>query len=128
MTILSAIIDLLVPHAHAVVLNNVSSNPAVQTMWTVICSVMPFCNLGLMAPVAIAAKVSTFVFMMIGGIAVLVLIWAGIQIIYSGGNDEQIGEAKKIAQYAVIGLIGAIIGYSFVPYFVTVVIPQLFGA
>jgi hypothetical protein len=127
MMLFTLLLRLIVPEAHAVVLNTWSNNPAVQSMWASICSVVPFCNLGLTAPGYFAAKVISFVFSLIGGVALLVMLWAGIQIIFSVGEEDKIGEARKLIQYALGGLVAAILGYSAVPYVVSVVIPQLFG-
>ena len=44
-------------------------------------------------------------------IATLMLIWGGVQYLIAGGNDDQVGNAKKTLSYGVIGLV--IVGLSY---------------
>jgi hypothetical protein len=49
-----------------------------------------------------------------GVAAVLFIIIGGIQILTAYGNDEAIGKAKKTIEYAIIGLLIAILSYAIV--------------
>jgi len=46
-----------------------------------------------------------WVLLLVGGIAVLFLIWGGIQYVISAGNKDKAEAAKQTITYAVIGLI-----------------------
>ncbi len=46
------------------------------------------------------------------GLAVLFLVYGGVQYVTAAGDDSQTGDAKKIITYAILGLI--VIGMSFV--------------
>ncbi|MDD4351456.1 MAG: hypothetical protein PHU71_00535 [Candidatus Gracilibacteria bacterium] len=50
----------------------------------------------------------------VGGLAILMLIYAGFLWITAQGEDDQIGKAKKIILYAILGLIIIIFSYSIV--------------
>lgn len=54
---------------------------------------------------AILNEVIGWVLLLVGGIAVLFLIWGGVQYITSAGNKEKAELAKKTITYAVVGLI-----------------------
>lgn len=103
-------------------------NPAVEGMWNKICSTLPFCDTaGPQAFVTFTQKLITFVLSTIGVAAVSVLIYAAIKIIMSQGNDDGITEAKKIAMWALGGVILAILGNTIVLYFSQTVIPEAIG-
>ena len=53
----------------------------------------------------IIGKVITWVLGLVGAIAVLFIIYAGILYVTSSGNKERIEQAKQTLTYAVIGLI-----------------------
>jgi len=53
---------------------------------------------------------------LLGLIAVAFLIYAGILMVTAGGNDEQIGKAKKIITYAVIGIVIILLSYTIVTF------------
>ena len=82
---------------------------------------VPFCSVGTGAPALLFLKISGFLLMMIGGVAVAALIYAGIKIILSRGQDEGMSEGKKIAMYALLGLVLAIIADALVLYVVQLV-------
>lgn len=108
---LRSILGLLIPKAHAGLRQSLGANPALAKMWNDICSVMP-CSLGGPAastPAILALKVTQFITQVIGGAAALVLLYAAIKVILSQGKDEGISEGKKIAMYALLGVILAII-------------------
>jgi len=49
--------------------------------------------------------VISWILVLVGGIAVLFLIWGGLQYVTSSGNKDKAEQAKKTITYAVIGLI-----------------------
>ncbi|MDO8648299.1 MAG: hypothetical protein Q7R81_00785 [Candidatus Peregrinibacteria bacterium] len=121
-------IGILIPDALAVAVDTIGSNdPSIAAMWTQIGRVLPFFDVGREA-VGMDPNKSFFIkairFMMelIGGTAVAVLIYAGIKMIMSQGNEEGTTEAKKIATYAIAGLILAILTDTIVNYLAGVVV------
>ncbi|MFA7170934.1 MAG: pilin [Candidatus Paceibacterota bacterium] len=55
-------------------------------------------------------------------IAVLAIIWGGVQYLTSAGNEDTMRTAKKTITYAIIGLVVAGIAYSIVNVLITTVI------
>lgn len=107
----SALFRLLVPKAFAVLDGVGSGGAGVDGMWEKICSTFPanFCGLGLEAPQYWALRILDFVFAVIGGAGVIVIIYAGIKMIVSQGNEEAQSEAKKIIFYAAGGIVLALL-------------------
>lgn len=123
--ILSLLHRWLIPEAEAVVLNQAGQqNPGVQSMWRTICQTLPFCNVGFNAPGLFVAKLIAFIFSIFGGVAVLVIIYAGIKMLLSQGNDEALTDARKIILYAAVGIILALLANGIVYYLSTVVLNQ----
>ena len=54
---------------------------------------------------AILNNVIGWILLLVGGVAVLFIIWGGIQYVTSSGNKDKAEQAKKTLLYAVIGLI-----------------------
>ena len=52
----------------------------------------------------------------LGLIAVAFLIYAGILMVTAGGNDEQIGKARKVITYAVIGIVIILLSWTIVTF------------
>ena len=131
MFLLHILIGLFAPAVHAVVLNNAGTwspnggaNQGIISMWATICQTLPFCNLGANAPAFFLAKVVRFIFFTIGGVAVCVIIYAGIVLVMSEGSEESWSEAKKIIIYALGGIILAIMGSAIVTYLTVTLLPQ----
>jgi hypothetical protein len=125
---LAFLLGMLVPKAHAI-LNTVGSGGAgVDDMWTTICNTFPaaFCNLGANAPEYIAGIVVDFVFAVIVGIGVLVIIFAGLRLIFAAGNEEATADAKKIITYALLGIVLALMAEA-IKTFVIVVVERAAG-
>ena len=57
---------------------------------------------------------------LIGSIALLFIIIAGVMYMTSAGNEERIASSKKILNGAVIGLIIALLAYSLLQVIMTV--------
>ena len=62
---------------------------------------------------AVPSFISGFI-SMIGGLSLIVIVWAGIRFITSGGTEEVITEAKKTATFAAIGFGIALLSYALV--------------
>lgn len=67
-----------------------------------------------------------FVFPMIGAVAVLLVMYAGIKMIIGQGDDSAVSEAKEIIYYALGGVLLATIATAIIGYFGTVFFPVLF--
>ena len=55
-------------------------------------------------------------------IATLVIIWGVVQYLTAGGNDEQVGAAKKTISYGIIGIVIAGLAYAMVIVVSTVIL------
>ena len=55
-------------------------------------------------------KIINFVLIVIGSVAVLMLVWAGILFVTSAGSPEKISKGKQALTYAIIGLVIAFAG------------------
>ena len=60
-------------------------------------------------------------------LALIVIIWSGIQWIVSGGEKTALENARKRLTYAVIGLIVALLGLAIIQFIGTAVGTQLLG-
>ena len=113
---------LTTPVAHAVRLENAGqdgpggASPAVAAMWAQICNVLPFCTIGADGPAFIAAKISRFILSLITGTAICFLIYAGIRVTISQGDEEGVGVAKKTAMYALLGIALTIMAQAIIYY------------
>ena len=58
----------------------------------------------------------------IGGIAVLMLIYGGIRYTISGGDEKAITSAKNTILYAVIGIIVAVVAYAIVNFVINALV------
>jgi hypothetical protein len=52
----------------------------------------------------------------LGLVAVAMLIYAGVLMVTAGGNDEQVGKARKIITYAVIGIVIILLSWTIVTF------------
>jgi membrane protein YqaA with SNARE-associated domain len=124
---LLALLQYFVDTAHAVTLQGAgSTNPAVAQMWNKICTVLPFCSVGMDAPRLFACKIARFIFGSISGVAIAVIIYSAIKMITAQGDESAISESKKIIFYASGGVILAMISFAVVP-FISIVIASAFG-
>ncbi len=132
MSFFIALRGFLIPVAHAVVLENAGTwsntgapNVGVMMMWAKICTILPFCSLGPAAPAFFIAKVLNFIFLAIGGVAVCMIIYAGIKLVVSQGSDEALTDARKIVLYAVGGIALALLGATVMAYISSTALPQI---
>ncbi len=59
----------------------------------------------------------------LGIIAVAFLIYGGVLMVTSGGNEEGVGKAKKIITYAAIGIVIIMLSYSIVTFVTNALTP-----
>ena len=59
-------------------------------------------------------KITTYIVSIIGSLAVLMFVWAGILFVTSAGKAGQVEKAKKVLFYAVIGAAIALAGTGFI--------------
>lgn len=116
----SALAGFLVTRAHAQDIWG-TENPGVQGMWAQIrSSVFDESDLaGGNLVESFTNAVIFFVFPLIGGAAVLLLIYAGIKMISGQGKDESFTEAKTIIFYALAGVVLAVLAATIIGYAVT---------
>lgn len=148
MALLLTIKSWLIPTAKALVLDAAGTwtttgqpNQAIIGMWTRICTVLPGCTyfggsrlgmagpetggIGTNAPLVFAMKLARYIFLGIGGVAVIVIVYAGIKLVTSQGNEESYAEAKKMVIYAAVGLIVALVSGGVMLWVRQVALPQL---
>ena len=65
-------------------------------------------------PIAFVVKFYAIGLSLIGGVALLFIIYGGYLILTSGGSPIQLNKGKRNIVYALIGLLLAIFGYVFV--------------
>ena len=82
-------------------------SPGVSEMWSIIRGTFPGTGAGEDAAGMISRGVNSLVLQLIGGVAVAMVIYAGLRMVY--GSEEGYGEAKKILKYTIIGVILALI-------------------
>lgn len=115
------LLSLFIEHAHA----QVGSGPGVDQMWQTICSTLPYCNVGTSAPAFFSQRIVNFVFPLIVGVAVCVIIYAGIKMIT--GGEEGYGEAKTMIMYALAGIVLAILTSAIFVFIGGYLLPLIFS-
>lgn len=83
-------------------------------VWGAYCSTFGACGGGQTFLIDLAGRTATFVFQLVGGGAVLAVLYAAVKLVVGGEGAKD--EAKKIVQYALGGLILAIMGWSIIIY------------
>lgn len=91
-----------------------SEDPSINAMWMIIKDSFPHTDIGNGGVAFIALKITDIILKTIGGLAVVMILWAGIRMIT--GGEEGLGESKKILLYAVAGLIAAMCADAVVLY------------
>lgn len=74
--------------------------------------------------VAFALTIMNYATAIMGSIAVILLIVAGLMMMFSQGNQQQLDQAKDIVKYAVIGLIVTFFSYVIVIFVQSVFIAE----
>lgn len=109
MHFLSSIVGLLVPLASAQGGGGgsgfASQGPGVSQMWGMICSTLPFCNVGEGAAALVGERGTAILAPLIIGGAVCAGVWAGIQLMRSQGSSDGIEKAKTTVLHAVLGTV-----------------------
>ena len=67
------------------------------------------------------SNITTYIFGIVGAIAILVFIWAGILYLTSGANPGNVQKANKAVLYAVIGLAIALAGSGLIALIQTII-------
>lgn len=66
-------------------------------------------GLSTMTPMTLLTNILRFLLYMIGGVAILFLVYAGFQYILAAGDETKIKEAKHIIMYSIIGIVVALV-------------------
>lgn len=67
----------------------------------------------------IFTNITQLIMGLIGGIAIIAIIYGGITFAYSRGDAKRVTQARETILYAVVGLIVAISGYAIVTFITT---------
>lgn len=121
MKLLLSILGFFIPTAHAQDGNFAADGPGVGQMWEMICSTLPFCNVGTQAPQLAADRGAAILMPLIVGAAVCAGIYAGIQIMMAQGSGDGIDKAKTTVKHAVVGVVLMLITLSLFRFAITVV-------
>ena len=120
MRIVTFLMGFLLPVAHAVTLDDAGTGaPGVGDMWGKICPLfLGGCNMTPGDAVTyFTERIMLFVGSLIGAVAVGMVIYAGIKMILSQGQDEGRTEAKKIILYALAGVVLMMIAAAVIGFF-----------
>ena len=87
-----------------------------QGAWGIYCDALgTYCGNGRLYIISLAARlIDAVIIPLIGGIAVIGIIWAGIKMTASFGNDQGKEDAKKIIGYSIIGIVLSVAGFAIV--------------
>ncbi|OGY44694.1 MAG: hypothetical protein A3J62_01155 [Candidatus Buchananbacteria bacterium RIFCSPHIGHO2_02_FULL_38_8] len=55
----------------------------------------------------------------LGIVAIIIILWGGFRWMTAGGNEEKVGEAKKIITAGIIGLVIIFIAYALAAFIIT---------
>ncbi len=89
-------------------IEQVGRGDGIDAMWSQITSIFPHIEGN--GVYFITGQIINFVLLMIGGVAVVVIIYAGLQMVLGPTGDSRLADAKKMIMYAVVGLILALLG------------------
>jgi len=76
----------------------------------------PGCGAGSDFLAQLAERVANIVFEIVGGVAVIMILWGAIRIVSSGGNDEGRTQGKNIIIAALVGIFFAVTGWAIVQF------------
>ncbi len=76
----------------------------------------PFGNESGADPVVIIARIIQAMLGVVGAVTLLVFIYGGFKMIFSGGNEEKITKARSTLMWAVIGLAVILSSYAILDY------------
>ncbi|MDD5041541.1 MAG: hypothetical protein PHX87_04290 [Candidatus Peribacteraceae bacterium] len=83
-------------------------------VWGMYCNTFGACGGGQTFLLDLAGRTATFIFQLVGGGAVLAVLYGSVKLIFGGEAAKD--EAKKIIEYALGGLVLAIMGWSIIYY------------
>lgn len=66
--------------------------------------------------IAVAVRVGNAVLLVVAGTATIALIYAGLKLVFSAGNDQAVEEAKKIARISLSGVVLAMASAAIVTF------------
>lgn len=116
MTFLSFLLRLIVPVVSAEGLEQLGAgSPGISEMWDQIKATFPFTDVGAGGLNFVGLKIIHFVLMTSGGVAVLMILYAGFKMVVAS-SEEGFGEAKKILLYTSIGLVAISLGDVVIAY------------
>lgn len=122
MSLLLTLLGMLIPSAHAALDDWGSDNPGVQAMWEGIRGVLYTRD----DPVAsLVGATILFIYPLIGGVALLIILYAGVRIITSQGKEDVISNAKNMILYALIGVVLGMMSSTVIAYFADTFFPNL---
>ena len=98
-----------------------SGAPGIDAMWGELKGIFPHTDIGSGGLAFVVLMMTNFILRFIGGVAVLMIVYAGIRMIMSVADENAHTEAKKIVMFASIGLILAIGADAIVLYVMNVV-------
>jgi hypothetical protein len=110
------------PIAYARIEQIFNRGPGSNVMFNTICGTAGIrCATGQGSGLSIimwVARITTiFVSQLVGGLAMIALIYAGIKAIMSWGNEQGLTEAKTIAMWAIAGIALAMMGPPIIDFF-----------
>ncbi len=115
------------PTAHAAVIEQIGTDaPGIGEMWADILSIFPHTQYGPGGFAFLIAQVAAIILHFIGGIAILVVVYAGIRMMMTVGDEGAFEESKKTLMHAAIGLI-LILGTDAIISYVLMVTQQAVG-
>ena len=119
-TFFSLLASLVFPKALADNIKTLGSGaPGIDQMWAIVKNTFPHNEQGSNGVPFLALMVAQFILNIIGALAVLMIIYGGIKMIFTG--EEGLNEAKKILLYAVLGLIAALCAQAAVTFAMQVI-------
>ncbi len=117
MIVLSLLLRLITPSAHAMALQDLGAeNSGVQSMWDTISDTFPFSGAGSDLPGFIFARIATLVIILIAFVAVALVTYAAARLAMGGWHEESVAESKRIIKNVVIGLIAAVVADAVIWY------------
>ncbi|MSR87297.1 hypothetical protein EXS70_03970 [Candidatus Peribacteria bacterium] len=121
MRLLTTITGLLIPRASAAIEQLGSGGPGIVDMWGSLKQLFPHTDFGSGGLGFILLLASNIILRMIGGVAVLMIVYGGIRMIMNVYDEAAHTEAKKIVISACVGLVLVITADAIVLYVISVV-------
>lgn len=107
--------------AHA---SDLDGAPGFSAMQGFICGALPLCG---STPIGLANRIIAFLYPLIGIVAVLGVIYAGIRLSMHQGDDAALGKAKDIVVRSAVGAVLGLMALQILKYVAEVLVPLVFG-